>query len=93
MEMELVADRCERGINMTFDTWETIMKRLVWYRDKVLKTKMLEWPEEKIEACTDPNQLQYVLRLAERVERCQQRMDRHMEKGMALIPAGGKRPN
>ena len=78
---------------MTFDTWEAIMKRLVWYRDEVLETKILEWPQEKIDTCTDQNQLRYVMRLTERVERCQQRMDRHMDKGMALIPTGRERPN
>ncbi len=59
----------------------------------MLSEKMLEWPQEKIDACADLNQMRYVMRLAERVERCQQRMGRHMDKAMTLIPTGGKRPN
>ena len=70
---------------MTFSTWEAIAKRHVWYRDIVLAAKLHEWPVERIEECSDPSILQRVIALAERVERHEQRMDRHMQRGLAAL--------
>jgi hypothetical protein len=71
---------------MTFETWEAIMRRLVWYRG-VLSVRMAEWPEARVDACTDVEELQGLVRLTERVERNEARMDRHMGRGLAALPA------
>jgi hypothetical protein len=70
---------------MTFNTWEAIAKRHVWYRDVVLTAKMAKWPAQRIDSCTDPTVLQRVIELAERAERHQLRMDRHMRRGLAAL--------
>ena len=74
---------------MKFSTWEVIAKRHVWYR-ALLVERMAEWPETRVDACTDLQRLQYVLKLSERVERHQARMDRHINRAMDQIPAEGK---
>jgi len=70
---------------MTFSTWEAIVKRHVWYRDVVLAAKLKEWPVQRIDECSDPAVLQGVIELAERVERHQLRMDRHMQRGLTAL--------
>lgn len=70
---------------MKFETWEAIMRRLVWYRG-ILSLRMADWPEARIDACSDPEELQAVVHLTERVERNEQRMSRHMARGLAALP-------
>jgi hypothetical protein len=70
---------------LTFSTWESMAKRHVWYRDVVLVAKMKEWPDQRIDECSDPMVLQRVIKLAARVERHQLRMDRHMQRGLAAL--------
>jgi hypothetical protein len=75
---------------MTFNTWEAMAKRQVWYRDVVLAAKLKEWPTERIDSYTDSGALQRVIELTERVERHQLRMDRHIRRALAAIDGPSK---
>jgi hypothetical protein len=75
---------------MTFSTWQAIAARHLWFKE-VLRAKAQEWPDERIGACTNPAELHYVIRLAERGEHHEQRMRRHLERGMVgMRTAGGR---
>jgi len=69
---------------MSFDTWRAIAARHIRFRD-LLVDKMKEWPQERIDACKDLPTLQGVIRLTERVERHQERMDRHSKRALELV--------
>lgn len=68
---------------MKFDTWQAIAKRHVWYRD-LLKLRMAEWDDDRIAECTDSETLEAVIDLAERAEKHQVRMERHLSRGMVI---------
>lgn len=71
---------------MKYEAWEAIMRRLVWYRG-VLALRLAEWTEARVDACSDLDELQALVRLTERVEQNERRMDRHMGRGLAALPA------
>jgi len=50
----------------------------------VLEKKLAEWPQERVDACTDLETLRGVIALAKRVDRHEQLMIRHLSKGMAV---------
>jgi hypothetical protein len=52
---------------------------------------MAHWSQERIDACTDLAELQQLVKLTERVERHQERMNRHMDRGLAALPTVGPR--
>ena len=68
---------------MTFKQWEMIGRRYIWYRG-VLAARMREWPE-RIRASTNLAELQAVIRVAEHVERLEERIQRHADRGLALV--------
>lgn len=76
---------------MTFDTWQAIANRHVRFR-AVLIARMELWPDARIEACKDLAVLRQIVRLAERAERHDERMNRHLERGLAHIksPSNGR---
>jgi hypothetical protein len=66
---------------LNFDAWEAIARRQAWYL-AVLEQKFAEWPEERIDSCTDLVTLRYLIQLAQRVERHEQLMIRHLGKAI-----------
>ncbi len=74
---------------MRFETWEAIAAKHLRYRE-LLMTRMAEWSESRVAACTDPQELRDVMRLTERVEQHEARMGRHLQRGLGEIPASGK---
>ena len=74
---------------MSFDTWKAIGDRHLWYK-RLLHDRVQEWTRERIESCRDLSTLQGVVRLTERVERHDERMDRHSKRGLELVegPSG-----
>ncbi len=64
---------------MNFGAWEAIARHQAWYLG-VLEQKFAEWPKERIDSCTDLVTLGYLIRLAQRVERHEQLMIRHLGK-------------
>jgi hypothetical protein len=78
---------------MNLAAWEGIARRQAWYVI-VLEQKLAEWPKERTDACTDLETLRSVLALAERVDRHEQLMIRHLSKGVSLLPGSqGVQPN
>jgi hypothetical protein len=71
---------------MNFGTWEAIARRQAWYVI-VLEQKLADWPQERVDACSDLETLKYVLALARRVDRHEQLMIRHLSKGIASLPS------
>jgi len=63
-------------------TWEAIARRQAWYLS-VLEQKIAEWPNERIDSCTDLVTLRYLIHLAQRLERHEQLMVRHLRKRIA----------
>lgn len=68
---------------MKWHTWEAIAKRHPWYRN-LLAQKMAE--SEASDACRDMDIRRHTVKLAERAERHQERIERHMARGLAAIP-------
>lgn len=71
---------------MRFESWEAVARRHVWFRD-VLRARMAPWTEDAINACTDMEALKGLVNLAERIERHEERMSRHMAHGLAALAA------
>ena len=73
-------------------TWEAIARRQAWYLH-VLQQELADWPEERIDACTDLLMLGHVIKLAKRAERHEQLMVRHLGKAFASLPSATGRPD
>ncbi|HTL21736.1 MAG TPA: hypothetical protein VL220_13550 [Steroidobacteraceae bacterium] len=46
----------------------------------VLEQRLAEWPNERIDSCTDLVTLRYLIQLAQRLERHEQLMIQHLRK-------------
>jgi len=64
---------------MNCATWEAIARRQAWYLN-VLERRLAEWPNERIDSCTDLVTLRYLIQLAQRLERHEQLMIQHLRK-------------
>jgi hypothetical protein len=84
---------------MDFETWERIAKRQLWYKQVVIPAR-LEDLEKALNRCCQKAPSISVLRelrdqmeandvLTTRIERHKKRMDRHLARGMALVPTRG----
>jgi hypothetical protein len=71
-------------MSMSFPTWQAIAARHIWYK-RLLVERMQEWSQERIDSCRDLATLQRVIRLTERVERHDLRMDRHGKRALELL--------
>lgn len=67
---------------MNRGTWEAIARRQAWYLN-VLERKLSDWPNERIDSCTDLVTLRYLIQLAQRLERHEQLMVQHLRKRIA----------
>jgi hypothetical protein len=85
---------------MDFTTWERIARRQIWYKQVVIMGRLrdLEASLDKINQKVPSVDVLRELRddmvagddIADRLERHQKRMDRHLVKGLALVPVGGR---
>jgi len=69
---------------MGFNTWEAIARRQLWYR-RLLERRASVWNEERISVCADFATLKMVVGLADRLERHEARMQRHMDHAMRRL--------
>jgi hypothetical protein len=75
---------------MKLSTWQAIAARHIWFKE-VLRTRAEEWPDERIGASTNPDHLLGVIKLFERAERHELRIQRHLDRALsAMRTAGGR---
>jgi hypothetical protein len=74
---------------MDANTWTSIAKRQLWYRD-LLVERVQSWPQEHVDPCSDMAALENFVRLTERVAKHERRIRRHGARMLAvanILPA------
>lgn len=69
---------------MSWETWWGIAQRQVRYKQR-LDERMAEWSTERINTSWDLRELQGVIKLARRVIRHKQRLERHHDRGAVFL--------
>ena len=78
---------------MNARTWQALARRQQSYR-RVLLVRMAKWTEQRIPCYTDPAALCALAALADRADRHDARMQRHMNKALAVSDLfAGRQPS